>query len=51
MSKTASAVFSAGKIGTQQGEIELFLSNNRIAVLANELFNLANLTVLSMRTS
>lgn len=46
---TNSLVFGASKVGTREGEILLFLGNNRISTLPKELFNLDALVVLSLR--
>ena len=48
---TNSLVFGAGKVGTRDDEIHLFLGNNRITGLPGELFNLDALVVLSLRKS
>ncbi|THH08253.1 hypothetical protein EW145_g2824 [Phellinidium pouzarii] len=48
-SKTNSLVFGAGKLGMREDEIHLFLGNNKIAMLPNELFNLDALVTLSLR--
>ncbi|KAI5121870.1 hypothetical protein M0805_001078 [Coniferiporia weirii] len=46
---TNSLVFGAGKLGMREDEVHLFLGNNRISMLPNELFNLDALVMLSLR--
>lgn len=46
---TNSIVFGAGRLGEREDEIHLYLANNKIARLPNELFNVDALVALSLR--
>ncbi|CAE6364653.1 unnamed protein product [Rhizoctonia solani] len=48
-SRSSSSLFSSGSPTKPKREIQLYLANNRISILPSELFQLNNLTLLSLR--